>query len=418
MMKTTAIDKNKQYSRWQRSSAAELLQISRVVLISGPRQCGKTTLAKEFISSTKEYRNLDNPTLRSLAQSDPLSFVQHKGETLIIDEIQQVPELLSTIKMVVDENQRPGEYLLTGSSNTQSLPTVQESLAGRIMKVRLRTLTQGEIANIEPKFFTRAFNQDFKHRLSNADRDQLIEMAFIGGYPEALNTGATSRKRWHRNYLQALLERDLMDISRIKRKNAMSKLVEVLAAWSSKFMNVQAIGSKLSIHRETIESYISALQALFLIEPVKPWTKSDYARVQKREKIFMTDPGLMASILDWKFDQIRLDPDKLGKLIETFTFHEISAQIDAAQFSYDLFQYRDDDQREIDFLVERDDGALLGIEVKASSVVKGSDFKHLRWFSENLAGERPFVGIVLYAGERAGSFGNNMWAVPMSILWS
>lgn len=218
--------------------------------------------------------------------------------------------------------------------------------------------------------------------------------------------------------MDAILERDLQDITRIHRKNAMRELVKILAAWSGKFMDLSAIGSGLSIQRPTLESYINALEALYIMERVYPWTKTDYARVGKQSRLFMADSGLMASHLGWKMDAIRLDPDRSGKLMETFAFNEMMAQVDAGDGRYDLFHYRDREKREIDFLIEREDNALLGIEIKAGSAVDKNDFKHLKWFKNNLVKARPFVGIVLYTGEFPASFGDDFWAVPFGLLWS
>ena len=250
------------------------------------------------------------------------------------------------------------------------------------------------------------------------DREAILEMSFRGGFPEAIKLKERERKKWHQDYLDALIERDLADIARIQHQDAMRELVKVLAAWSSKHMDVSAIGSGLSISRPTLESYINALEALYIVERVHPWTQTDYERVGKQAKLFMTDCGLMSSILGWQKDQVRLDSDRSGKLIETFVFNELAAQIDACDTEYKLFHYRDREQREIDFLIECEDRALLGIEVKAGSSINSSDFKHLRWFKENIARNRPFTGIVLYSGKSAGSMGENMWAVPFSALWS
>ncbi len=132
----------------------------------------------------------------------------------------------------------------------------------------------------------------------------------------------------------------------------------------------------------------------------------------------MTDSGLMAGILRWKIEQMEFDSDRSGKLIETFAFNELAAQVEANNGKYELFHYRDREHREIDFLIERDDQALLGIEVKAGSTISATDFKHLKWFKEHIAKDRPFVGIVLYSGEISGSMGDNLWAVPFGALWT
>ena len=243
-------------------------------------------------------------------------------------------------------------------------------------------------------------------------------MAFQGGFPEALKLDGPDRKSWHRNYIDALLERDLRDIARIQRKEAMRELVNVLAAWSGKFMDLSAIGSGLSIRRPTLESYLNALETLYLVERLRPWTKTDYDRVGKQSKLFMTDCGLMASLLGWRIEQVRLDPDRSGKLIETLACNELASQIDAGDGQYELFHYRDREKREIDFLVEREDGGLLGIEIKAGSSVGKNDLKHLAWYRDTLAGRRLFTGIVLYSGEFPAPFGDRLWAIPFGMLWT
>ena len=285
-------------------------------------------------------------------------------------------------------------------------------------KIRLRPLAQGEIERTASRFIDSAFKQSFSHSHNHYDRDALLEIAFRGGFPEPMLLQDRGRKRWHTDYVNAILERDLKEITRIHRKNAMRELVHTLAAWSGKFMDLSAIGSGLSIRRPTIESYINALETLYLVERVYPWTKTDYARVGKQSRLFMVDSGLMASLLSWKMDQVRLDLDRSGKLIETFAFNEIMAQVDAGDNRYELFHYRDREKREIDFLIEREDNALLGIEIKAGFAIKNKDFNHMRWFRKNLKKSRTFIGIILYTGEFPASFGDNLWAVPFGLLWS
>jgi hypothetical protein len=406
------------YPRWQIERLAQALKERRVLLLNGPRQCGKTTLAKQLISLEHNYRTLDDNALRMLAENDPQGFVRHTGKTLIIDEIQRVPSLLSAIKMVVDEDTRPGQYLLTGSANIQSLPSSQESLAGRISKIRLRPLSQGELVGAKPDFIKNAFQQSFPTTLpSFYNRRKLLEIAFRGGFPEAVALQNKERSRWHRDYMNALVERDLKDIANITRHNAMHELVKILAAWSGKFMDLATIGTGLSLRRPTLETYINALETLYIVERLPPWIHTDYERVGKHPKLFMADCGLMASLLQWHIDQVEFDADRSGKLIETFIYTELAANIDANGDEYTLYHYRDREKREIDFVIERADQALLGIEVKAGSAISANDFKHLKWFKDNIAKERPFVGIVLYTGNTVGSMGKNLWAVPVSILW-
>ncbi len=389
----------------------------RVLVLLGARQCGKTTLAKRLPGKDTEYRTLDDATARESAEADPEGFVEREKGMLIIDEVQRAPALLTAIKQAVDEDPHPGQFLLTGSTNIQSLANVQDSLAGRVANIRLRTLTEAEIGGRRPNFLDHAFKEEFEHGWRVYDRNQVIDIALRGGFPEVLKFDAKARRRWHRDYIAALLQRDLRDIARIHRMEAMRELVRVMAAWSGKYLDVSAIGAGLSIQRPTLESYMNALESLYLVERVPSWTKTDYGRVGKRKKIFMTDSGLMASVLGWNSELVRKDPDRAGKLIESFVFNELAALVDRSDGTYELFHYRDREQREIDFLIEREDGALLGIEVKAAASTRKVDFKHLEWFRDNLAGKRPFVGIVLYAGKFAGSFGGGLWSIPFGAVW-
>lgn len=239
-----------------------------------------------------------------------------------------------------------------------------------------------------------------------------------GGFPEVISLAAEDRGHWYRDYINALLERDLDDIAKITQHHNMRELVRILAAWSGKFMDISAISSGLSIRRTTIESYINALETLYLVERVYPWTRTDYERVGKQSKIYLTDSGIMSAILNYQFDKIEMDSDRSGKLIETFLFNELAALVDASNGKYQLFHYRDREKREIDFLIERNDQALLGIEIKAGSAINESDFKHLKWFRDNIAKNREFIGIVLYTGSQAGSMGEKLYAIPMSALFT
>jgi predicted AAA+ superfamily ATPase len=407
------------YLRWRAGNVKEALKIRRIVVISGARQTGKTTIAKAVLSKDDVFMPLDKKTVLSAALDDPTGFVKSESGTMVIDEIQKAPDLIPEIKYAVDNNKRPGQYLLTGSANIKSLPSVSESLAGRVKNIRLRPLTQGEILRKEPIFLEMAFNKDFPARLKGYDKDGIFSLAFRGGYPEAaLLKTQKERKEWHKDYRDTLLARDLIDVANIKRQNALRKLMEVLSAWSGKFMDIPPICSALGLSKPTVESYINALEALYLFEKVPPWTKTDYDRVGRSPKTYATDTGLMTSILGWKQKEIRLDPDRSGKLMETFVFQELAAQVDLDS-AYSLYQYRDRKNREIDFIVEREDGALVGIEVKAGQSVSKNDFAPQIWFREKIIKKgKPYQGLVLYSGVDILSFGKDLLAVPIAALWA
>ncbi|PKO59750.1 MAG: hypothetical protein CVU24_14600, partial [Betaproteobacteria bacterium HGW-Betaproteobacteria-18] len=284
---------------------------------------------------------------------------------------------------------------------------------------------------VAPVFLSRAVREDWAGLASSyallpggesarlSGKDTVLMQAMRGGYPEVQHLSDKAVRRWHHDYVQALMARDLQELAHIRRKDSMAKLLEVLAAWSCKLMDVSAIGAQLALARPTLESYINALEALFLVERVRPWAKTDYDRVSRQDKLVMTDTGLVASLLRWQFDKVRLDPDQSGKLVEAFVFAQLAAQLDAQDETHSLTHYCDREQREIDFLIETPDGTTLGLEVKAGSAVGADSFKHLVWFRERmLKNNTPFVGMVLYTGEQVLRFGEHLWAVPMHALWA
>jgi predicted AAA+ superfamily ATPase len=413
------------YLRWRINSVKEALKVRRVIVISGARQTGKTTLAKQVFDEKKNpFKPLDLKIYLNAAKNDPSGFVQNKSGTMVIDEIQKAPELISEIKYIVDRDNRPGQYLLTGSANIQSLPSVSESLAGRVRNIRLRPLTQGEILRKKPTFLKRAFTNDFSAKISGYDKKAIFDLAFRGGYPEAVRLKTQKdRRAWSKDYVGALIENDLKDVANITRQDALKDLIRILASWSGKFMDLSAICGQVGISRPTITSYINSLEALYLFEKVRPWIKTDYDRVGRSYKTYTTDTGFMASVLDWKQNNVLNDvdtanTDRAGKLMETFVFQELAAQIDLDD-DYALYQYRDREKREIDFIIERSDGALVGIDVKAGRSVFKSDFAPQLWFKNNIAkNKKPYSGLVLYSGENTLSFGDGMFAVPIAALWT
>ncbi len=405
--------------RWQEKNIINALKLRRVIVLSGARQCGKSTLVKNLPVKNHIYRALDSGTLLEAAIASPESFVEHGNELMIIDEIQRAPQLLLAIKKNVDENQNNGRFLLTGSANIQSSPLVNESLAGRVTNIRLRTFAQAELIGEKPNFIPNAFNNIFNiAKGKKYKKNDYLSLAFIGGYPEVIKLSGQNIRRWHSDYIKALIDRDLKDIINIRRKSAMMKLLKILASWSTKQINIQAIGANLSIDRLTIDIYISALESLFLVDRIAAWANTDYIGVRKKDKLIMSDSGLMASILRWNLAQIEFDGEKNGKLIETFVYNQLIANIEAQEKDYELFYYRDSNKREIDFLIENENGDLLAIEVKGGTAVSRKSFKHLKWFRDSLVKKQKFIGVILYMGDEVLSFGENLWAVPINSLWA
>ncbi|MCL2009363.1 MAG: AAA family ATPase, partial [Synergistaceae bacterium] len=267
------------FKRWQIRAIREALKIWRVVVVSGPRQSGKTTLARQIATKNDTFVTLDDPTLLAAALGDPNGFVNHPRGTLILDEIQKAPSLLLSIKQAVDISNRKGQYLLTGSADIRTLPAVNDSLAGRIAHMRLRTLTVGEVLGKQPTFLEKAFKQDWPRQIRGYDKSAVMKLAMRGGFPEFICLPEGKRRiRWHGEYVKSLLSRDLRDVANIQRQDSMENVLNVLAAWSSKLMDVSAICAKMTIARKTFDSYANALISLCIFERLPPWLRTDYER--------------------------------------------------------------------------------------------------------------------------------------------
>ena len=405
-----------EYKRWAAASVKEALDIFRVVFVSGVRQCGKTTLTKQLALPSAEMRSLDNSAMKQVAIEDPAGFVRRNGAgPLVIDEIQKVPSLLPEIKLAVDANTEKGQYLVTGSANIKTLPSVTESLAGRMGTVRLRPLAHGEIAGEAPTFIARAFHQDFPGIVNGFSKADVIRLAFLGGYGETIDLSVRAKKLWFTSYLDAMLLHDIRELMDVRAYQTLRKMAEEIFARSAKFFDATEFTSAYGIKQETFSRYMSILKTLFLVDEVEAWHETDYDGLGKRSKFFAADTGMMASLLNWSEEEVNFDSDRAGKLVETWVYNQLAPQIDL-EGDFTITQFRDKQKREIDFMVADSKGSTLGIEVKAGSDVGKGDFKHLAWFRDNIAKENAFTGIVLYAGAATLPFGKNLYAVPLGAI--
>ena len=400
--------------RWIKGKIEESLETRRVTMLVGARQCGKTTLTCDIASQSDfEYVTLDDE--EDVAASDPNGFIKHDKKTMIIDEIQRVPKLILAIKKAVDTNNRYGQYIITGSADIQSLPSVKESLAGRAKKVRLRPFSYGEYLGLKPNFINRLKNKNFIHN-NGFDKRKIIELAFKGGFPEpVLNQDKINIQEWYRDYTDLILDNDLKYVANVKRQNKLRMLFNVINAYSSKYITKSDIARELSISRATLDEYLNILERVYLIDGISAWHKRDYETAQDKTKYFMCDTGLMCSILNWNEKDTYKDSDKSGKLTETFVYNQIVPQVELERDMV-ITHWRDNRKREIDFIIEDNDN-IYGIEVKSGTDIKLDSFKHLEWFSKNLAKDKNFTGIILYTGARTMQWKNGMYSVPMNNLW-
>ncbi|WFU05166.1 ATP-binding protein (plasmid) [Rhizobium sp. CB3171] len=403
------------YPRLAEQRINDAMSDTRVVLIVGPRQSGKTTLARKMASPEMEYYTLDNATTLEAAQQDPVGFVRGMNRA-IIDEIQRAPELLLAIKESVDTDQRPGRFLLTGSANLMTLPRVADSLAGRMEVVRLLPLAQSEIRSAGGRFLLDAFRNDAKAG-DSVIGDDLMAAVLAGGYPEALGRKTSARRQdWYADYIQAIVQRDVRDVAQIEQITQMPRLLRILAEHSGQLVNHSGIGAAIGMNHITTQKYVGIFESLFLARTLQPWFSNKLKRLIKTPKIHFLDSGLLASLRDLSLDRLRAERGQFGPLLETFVFAEILKLASGGEERFEFSHFRDKQQNEVDIVIEDRRGRIVGIEVKAAATVSSADFSGLRILAE-ASGERFVSGFVLYDHQKVVPFGERLYAVPISALW-
>lgn len=390
---------------------------TRVVLISGARQAGKSTLVRIVAGDRlAERRDLDRAQDRNAATADPVGFVEFP-ELLVIDEIQRVPELLLAIKAAADEDPRPGRYLLTGSARLFGMIAAPDALPGRMETVELWPFSQGEIDD-EPDGFIDAvftFGPDLRHE-STVTRADYAARIVRGGLPEATTRDDPRRQRFLDAYVQALIDRDVRQPSDIQHKGELRRLVRMLAARSATVIAVNSLESALGLSRPTVARYIQALEEIFLIKRVPGWSRNLGTRATAAAKLIFVDSGIAANELATDSRALLRPGAPFGPLLESFVLSELSRQLTWSAVSADLSHYRDQSRYEVDAVLENRAGQVVGIEVKAATTVGLDDFRGLRRLADRL-GDDFISGIVLYTGTSTLPFGDKLRAMPVSALW-
>jgi predicted AAA+ superfamily ATPase len=406
------------YPRFAAKCLKEALADTPVVLVHGPRQSGKTTLAQLVGEDLKfKYFSFDNPVLVNAAQADPIGFVEDLPDRSILDEVQRAPGLFPVLKSAVDRHRTPGRYLLTGSANVLFVPQLSESLAGRMEILRLHPLAQCEIAGRIPRFLERLFTGSFKTRKVERLGKELAERVVAGGYPAAIaRSNPRRRSAWYRDYIESLVQRDVRDLARIRSLDVLPQLLETAATQTAKLLNVSELSSPFQLSRPTIREYLTLLENLFLVEEVRPWHTSRTSRLIKTPKLHMGDTGLACTLLGLDIAALGKDRATLGHLLETFAYQELRRQASWHEEEIRFYHFRDKDSFEVDIVLELGASEIVGIEVKASATVTAADFRGLRKLKDTAKG-RFIAGVVLYDGETGVSFGNRMYAEPIRLLW-
>ncbi|MCO5970097.1 ATP-binding protein [Actinoallomurus sp. WRP6H-15] len=408
------------YARHAEAMALEALADTRVVVVNGARQVGKSTLAKLIVERSPGAREfyLDDPAVRAAAESDPSAFVKHDG-LLLIDEIQRVPELLLPIKREVDRDTRPGRFLLTGSARLLGLRDLPDALPGRSETIELWPLSQGEIDGTPDGFVDAVFREGIEVSLPACEltKRDYVARALRGGYPEAVRRDPGRRRaKFFDSYITDLVTRDVRQISDIERPAEMRRLLSVMAARMGTLAVVQSMANDVGLPRMTLSRYLDLLELVFVIRRIPAWSSNLTTRAISTPKLIVTDSGLGGRLIGMSEERAK-DPTALvGPLLENFAIGEVARQLSWTEEPVQLFHYRDRDKVEVDMVLEHASGQVIGIEVKASETVRGDDFRGLRHLADRL-GDRFQAGIVLYAGEQSLPFGDKLKALPMAALW-
>lgn len=404
------------YKRLMEHRVREALADTPVALVIGPRRAGKTTLVRAMGERGRDYLTLDDQTVLGAARLDPSGFIRGLDRA-IIDEIQRVPELLLAIKKSVDEDYRPGRFLLTGSANVLTLPRIADSLAGRMETIRLLPLAQAEILGRKPSFLESLYAGNLQKPKDLIIGDELIRVVLAGGYPEAVSRASERRRQdWIRSYLTSVLTRDLRDIAEIEKLSDLPKFVRLLAEHSGQLANYSAFGGGIDVNYKTSQRYVGLLEQVFLVATLQPWYTNAIKRVIKTPKLHFLDSGVLAASRGLSLARVKADRSAFGALVESFVFAEIMKLMAWSDIRLAPFHFRDQDGHEVDIVLERDDGTIAGIEVKASATVTAGDLSGLKKLVE-AAKDRFAFGVVLYDGDTIVPFGERLAAAPISCLW-
>ncbi len=406
------------YPRFAEPRLTETLADAPAVLIHGPRQCGKTTLAQTVgARAGYTYLTFDDEVTRGVAMADPVGFVADLPRHVVLDEVQHVPHLFGALKAAIDRERVPGRFLLTGSANVLLLPKLADSLAGRMAILRLHPLAQCELARRVPDFLDNLFSQGFKVQRWERLAAALPERIAAGGYPAALSLPSGRRRaKWYQDYIEAIVQRDVRELARIGSLDALPRLLALAAAQTARLLNVADLAAPFQLSRPTIREYLTLLTRVFLLEELQPWHSNRLSRLIKTPRLHLGDSGLACALLGADAGALKADRALLGQLVETFIFQELKRQASWHEESLSFFYFRDRDGYEVDIVIERGARAVAGVEVKAAATVTAADFRGLRKLKE-AAGKRFACGVVLYDGEMSAGFGDSMYAVPIRALW-
>lgn len=411
------------YSRFVRSVIEQALEDTPCVLLTGPRQAGKTTLIENWSKPVVSV-SFDDWSILHQAKNDPEGFVnqlvsRNPERLVVMDEIQHVPELFLPIKRIIDQKRRAGMFLITGSANLLSWSKTPDSLAGRIEYLHLYPLSLLEIKRRNESWIEQLFDENEQNFQINAqslrlEQEEIDAFIIKGGFPDAYKRDSSHRRsKWFEAYLKSLLEKDIYDLSGIEQPLLLHNLLRHIAYRCGSTVNTADLATKLQSTVITIKKYLTLLQMMFLICPLPSWHRNLGKRLVKSSKIYLIDSGMLSHILSTDL----LNLNMRGILFEQLVFNELQKQLSWNTKNLKLYYWRTTDGKEVDFVVENMRGQIVGIEVKAKTTISPSD-----WFSlkllESQIGNDFLKGMVIYNGKNIIPLSQKISAIPLSLLLS
>ncbi|MDF1878440.1 ATP-binding protein [Sulfurimonas sp. SAG-AH-194-C20] len=404
----------------------EMLDNFRIVAINGPRQSGKTTLAKLIVKNKNIiYYTFDDEDVYNTAKLDPNGFISYiSKDNVVIDEVQMIPELIPSIKMQVDEVNKKGMFLLTGSSDMFKNSKIKESLAGRMVSFNLYPLSYSEINNRDTNIIDKLFSDDFNYfdiDFTTISNQHFTEAVINGGYPEIYTLSTKAKYAWYESYIKSRITKDIQSIGDVDINQIVSlaKLLQLLAGQISSLVNYKNIADKIKISDKTVRKYIEILEALYIIKLVPAYANNQLKRVVKSPKVHFIDSGLASYFLNVDADGAMVKQGELyGDIVESFVYSELLKHKSTAQRRVNIYHFRDQQKKEVDFVLESTDSKIVAIEVKSGSNIKKEYFKGLVALADTIKG-KDFKGIILYGGNKVIPYKiqeYQFWVIPLKIF--
>lgn len=367
---------------YHRSLKDSWLQFSEqfpVLLLTGPRQVGKTTFLKHICGKDRNYITLDDPATKLLANEDPALFLKRFQRPILIDEIQYAPNLLPYIKMEVDNNKQPGDFWLTGSQQFQMMQGVSESLAGRVAIINLLGFSTRERYKCDlaakPFLPDEKELQDRQPNTSPTELKSIYKDIWTGSYPALIAGPADDRNIYYSSYLQTYLQRDLKDMTQVGDESAFLRFLRACAARTGQMLNISNLANDADIAVSTAKRWLSILQASFQVFLVQPYHSNLTKRLIKAPKMYFLDTGLCSYLTEWSSPETLEAGAMSGAIFETYVFTELLKSWWHKGKNPLIYYYRDKDGKEIDFLIEQDQ-VIYPIEVKKSATIRRDWTRH------------------------------------------